>query len=273
MPKGQRSEEDQVARKQALSSVLKALDIIDELAVARRPLGVKELALRIGYPVPTTHRLLRTLELRNYVENIGGSYRLTLKMFDIGSGIVSSIDIVGEARPLCQRLCDDLQETVNLAVRSGASAVYVLKLDCDRSLRLFTQLGLHVPLHCTSLGKTLLAFEDEPERSVVLKGLSLDPKTKRTITDRPTLESELALVRRQGYAVDDEEFEEGLVCISAPIFNVQGHITAAVSISGPPARMGMELRERLGATVRSTADQISDLVGYRSSRQERILPG
>jgi DNA-binding IclR family transcriptional regulator len=251
-----------------LGTVLKALDIIEELATAGGTVSVKELAARVGRPVPTTHRLLRTLELRDYVENSGGAYRLTLKMFDIGSSIVASVDIVSEARPLCQALCNKVEETVNLAVRSGTSAVYVLKLDCARSLRLFTQLGLHVPLHATSLGKTLLAFENEPELSAVLEQLTFDRRTEHTITNRATFEEELEMIRRQGYAIDDEEFERGLICISAPIFNVEGHITAAVSISGPPIRLRPKIWEQLGAEVRKTADEISAVIGHRNSWPE-----
>ena len=261
----QRTEGEQVAHKQALSSVLKALDIIDELAAAGRPVSLKDLSTRIGRPVPTTHRLLRTLELRNYVENIDGSYRLTLKMFEIGSSIVASIDIVDEARPVLQRLCDDLQETVNMAIRSGASAVYVAKLECPRSLRLFTQLGLHVPLHCTSLGKVLLAFEEEPERRSLLNRITLEPQTENTITQRDELETELELVRRQGYAIDNEELLRGLACLSSPIFDRDGHVTAAISISGPPGRLPPESWERIGTAVTRAADEISMLIGHRTA--------
>lgn len=263
-----RSEEEQVARKQALSSLLRALDLIDHMAAAGTPLSLQRLSDLVGRPAPTVHRLLRTLELRNYVENIDGGYRLTLKMFDIGTAVVSSIDIVSEARPICQRLCEALHETVNMAVRSGTSAIYITKIESPRSLRLVTNLGTRVPLYCTALGRALVAFEPEHVRSELMNQIDYEARAKNTVTSRSALEREVEVVRSQGYAVDNQAFQLGLVCIAAPVFNRFATLTAAISVSAPLERLPRVVWEATGTQVRRTADEISLHLGFRSAAYE-----
>jgi DNA-binding IclR family transcriptional regulator len=258
-----RSEMDQVAHKQASSSVFKALDVIDALAKAGRPVGLSELARTLGRPIPSVHRLLRTLELRDYVEAFDGRYRLTLKLFEIGSSVVDSIDVVAEARPVCAALCDDVDETVNMSVRSGVSAVYVMKLDSPRSVRLISRLGMHAPLHCTAMGKVLLAYAEPQVQRSLLQRMKLEPRTANTITTRAALRAELADVAARGYAVDREEFDDGLVCVAAGVFASSGEIVAAISITGPAARIRRSVWKRHGALVQDAGEQISRRLGYR----------
>lgn len=256
----ERSEVEQVSRKQASSSVLKALDTIDVLAKAGTPLTLSELAERLDRPLPSVHRLLRTLALRQYVENVDGKYRLTLKLFEIGSSVVSSIDVVAEARPICEGLCQSLEETINMAIRSGLSVVYVMKLESSRSLRLISQLGMHVPLYCTAMGKVLVAYD--PDRDSLVDQLTFEPRTKNTLTDRAAFEKALRAVERNGYAVDNEEFDVGLVCLAAPVFDRDGRIAAAVSVTGPAARLSRRDWPRIGAEVKRAGEAISTRLGY-----------
>lgn len=258
-----RSETDQVAHKQASSSVLKALDVIDVLAASGRPMGLSELAKALARPIPSVHRLLRTLELRNYVETFDGRYRLTLKLFEIGSSVVDSIDVVAEARPICAALCDEVNETVNMSVRSDLSAVYVMKLDSPRSIRLVSRLGMHVPLHCTAMGKVLLANADPDIQQGLLDRMEFTPRTANTITTRTALKTELARAVTRGYAVDKEEFDDGLVCVAAGVFGDAGEIVAAISIAGPAARLRRSEWKRYGTQVHDAAQQISRRLGHR----------
>lgn len=257
----QRSEVEQLSRKQASGSVLKALDAIEVLARGGRPLELGEVARRLGIPSPSAHRMLRTLELRGYVANVGGRYRLTLKLFELGSLVVSSIDVVSVALPVCEALCDQLQETVNMSVRSGASAVYVMKLDSPRSLRLISHLGMHVPLYCTAMGKVLLAFEVEAVREALLAEMVFDPRTKNTLASRTALVKELFQIVQRGYAVDNQEFEPGLVCVAAPVFDRNNTLTAAISATGPTTRLPRADWPRVGAAVQEAARAISNGLG------------
>jgi DNA-binding IclR family transcriptional regulator len=256
-----RSESEQLAHKQASRSVLKALDVLETLVAARGPMPLSDIARAVDRPLPTVHRLLRTLELRDYVESLDGRYRLTLKLFDLGTTVASRIDIVAESRPRVEALCQELDETINVSVRSGTSAVYVLKVESPRSVRLISQLGMHVPLHCTAMGKVLLAYLDDAQREEVLDGLELAPRTDHTIVKRGRLDAELARVAERGWAVDSQEFDYGLVCVAAPIFDHTGRITAAISAAGPDARMREERLPAVGAAVTRAAADISRRLG------------
>jgi DNA-binding IclR family transcriptional regulator len=265
IPPSRRSEMEQVSRKQASGSVLKALEVIEGLAYARQPLTLSELAEIVQRPAPTVHRFLRTLQLRDYVETVDGRYRLTLKMFDIGSAVAESVDIIAEARQVCEELCKELGETVNMALRAGSSAVHVVfKVESSRSVRVLPQPGMHVPLHCTGLGKVLLAYLEPDRQLELLSELKLERKTRNTITDRPALEKELHAVVARGWATDDEEWDDWLVCIAAPVFDRHGLITAAISVTAPTARLPRRERPRIAAKVRAAADRISERLGYRA---------
>jgi DNA-binding IclR family transcriptional regulator len=266
MPKGgrvaaRRTESEQLAHKQASRSVLKALDVLETLVAAQAPMSLTDIAKAVDRPLPTVHRLLRTLELRDYVESLHGRYRMTLKLFDLGTTVASRIDIVAESRPRAEALCQELDETINVSVRSGASAVYVLKVESPRSVRLISQLGMHVPLHCTAMGKVLLAYLDAAQRDELVASLELAPRTDNTIVAADALEAELARVAERGWALDMQEFDYGLICVAAPIFDHTGRITAAISAAGPEARMPADRLPAVGASVAGAAADISRRLG------------
>lgn len=268
-----RTELQQVAHKQASQSILKALDLIDALVNASAPLSLNELSTLVGRPVPTVHRLLRTLALRGWVEGVGGRYRLTLRLFEIGMAVVERIDIVAEARPECEALSRELEETVHMGVRSGTSVVYVLKIDTPRSMRLISQLGLHLPLYCTALGKAMLAAMDPAGRAVLIEQMALEPRAKNTITDREALLKALVGTERRGWSVDNEELEMGLVCVGAPVFDRNGGLAGAISVSGPKSRLPEARWEEVGSRVRATADKVSRRLGYRRAPAARAAAG
>lgn len=273
MVSAQRTELQQVAHKQASQSILKALDLIDALVNASAPLSLNELSKLVERPVPTVHRLLRTLALRGWVEGVGGRYRLTLRLFEIGMAVVERIDIVAEARPECEALSRELEETVHMGVRSGASVVYVLKIDTPRSMRLISQLGLHLPLYCTALGKAMLAAMDPSDRATLIDQMTLEPRARNTITDRETLLQELVTIAGRGWSVDNEELDVGLVCVGAPVFDRTGGLAGAISVSGPKARLPEARWEAIGGRVRSTADGVSRRLGYRPTSAAQAAAG
>lgn len=266
-----RSESEQIERKQASQSILKAIDLVDALVRAPNPVTLNELSRLVKRPVPTVHRLLRTLELRGWVENLEGRYRLTLKLFEIGMSVVDKIDVVAEARPECEALSREFDETVNMSVRSGASVVYIIKIDSPRSLRLISQLGVHVPLYCTAMGKAMLAYMDPSERAALLDQVKLEPRARNTITERAALERDLEAIKRRGWSVDNEEFDYGLVCIGAPVFNRSSQLAGAISLTGPMIRLPFTSWDDAGQRIRASADAISRRLGYNSVSRERAV--
>jgi DNA-binding IclR family transcriptional regulator len=149
-----------------------------------------------------------------------------------------------------------------MSVRSGTSAVYVIKIDGARSMRLVSQLGVHVPLYCTAMGKAMLAYMDPAERAELIDQVKLEPRARNTITDRGALDKELAVIARRGWSVDNEEFDFGLVCIGAPVFNRNADLAGAISLTGPMIRLPFTSWEEIGRRVRVGADAISRRLGY-----------
>lgn len=152
------------------------------------------------------------------------------------------------------------QETVHLAVPSGNEVVYIGKVESEQPIQMYSFIGARLPMYCTALGKAILAFSD-PERIALLIKTPLMQRTKNTIASWDGLSVELARIREVGYAIDDEENEDGVRCVGAPIFDFNQKVIGAISISGPATRMTMERLEELGPLVHETASQISLRMG------------
>ena len=268
-----RDEAEQLAHKQASSSVLKALDVIEALVAGGSPATLGELAAVLRRPAPSVHRLLRTLQLRGWVESEAGRYRLSLKVFEVGMSVVERMDLISESRDPCSRLRDEFNETVNVAIRSGASMVYVGKYERQPPMRLVSHLGLHVPIYCTAMGKAVLAAMTERERGSILARLDFEARTDKTITRLSDLLSDLEVSSRRGWAVDNEEFEQGLTCIGAAVTNHSGEIVGGISLTSPTHRMPASIWAQRGDRVRGIAADISWRLGHRpemSDPQRRI---
>jgi DNA-binding IclR family transcriptional regulator len=255
----------QAKRKANLTqSVLKALDILECLAVADRPLSTQEIAQRCGLPRPTAYRLLTTLLARDYVTICPGSghYQIGAKMLSLGNNFLDRLDLPELARADLRELSQVARETVHLGVLDGIEVLYVGKVDGPQSVRMHSTIGARSPLHSTAMGKAILAFLPLEQRMALLGQITLVPRTPSTIIDRGGLVKHLELVRTQGYAVDDIENEEGIRCVGAPIFDHTGQVKAAVSISGPAYRLSNSRLEELSQPVIKAGMAISNKLGY-----------
>ncbi|WP_429894831.1 IclR family transcriptional regulator [Heyndrickxia ginsengihumi] len=188
-------------------------------------------------------------------------YRLGPKLIQIGANARESLDIHAQGLPYLKKLMEDVEETVFLAVLSGDEIVYIAKMDSNRSIRTSAQPGFRRPLYCTGLGKAFLTFLDEEERNRILDHTEFKALTEHTITDRNMMEKKILEYQRLGYAIDDEESEEGLYCLAAPVFGVERTIQAAISVAGPKERM-LARKELIVPKLLSTAQHISDSMGY-----------
>ncbi len=166
-----------------------------------------------------------------------GEYSLGLFTFEIGNAYLNRIDFPKVSKPIMTDLALIVQETVHLAVLSGTEIVYVDKVDSPRPLGIMSKIGQRAPLHCTALGKVLLAFQPEDDLKRIIRQLKLIALTSNTIISRQRLMEELRAIRRQGYALDHREIEEDVECIGAPIRNHLGDVIAALSISGPQRKI------------------------------------
>lgn len=240
-------------------AVDRALRVLEVIAEAGRALSLTEISARTGLHVSTTHRLIVTLRDRGFVEQEreSGHYRIGPGAFRVGRSFLEEFNLGPRLRPVLAELATDTRETANLVIRYGLEAIYLDHVIGAQVAKLFTEVGQRVPLHCTAVGKVLLAYASDSRQ--LLPRLDLIRFTRHTITTRAALERELALVRARGYAVDKEEHEAGVACIAAPACTDDGTVVAAVGISGPSGRVLPHLA-RLGDRVKAAGDAASRLL-------------
>jgi DNA-binding IclR family transcriptional regulator len=245
-------------------SVLKALDILEYLASANRPLSAQEVAQRCGLSRPTAYRLLNTLLTRNYVTSSRGSgrYQIGPMGLSLGKSFLDRLDLPELAKPKLRELSQVSRETIHLGVLDGPAVLYVGKVDGPQSVRMHSAIGTRNPLYSTAMGKAILAFIPCAERKELLDQITLVARTPSTITDRAALADHLERVRAQGFAIDDMEDQEGIRCVGAPIFDHTGRVTAAISISGPAYRLSNSRLQELATSVMEASEAISEKLGY-----------
>ncbi len=247
-----------------INSIIRAGALLKCLAKAGASLKMRELAARLGLDRSTTYRVLLSLEKCGLVEKDPktGEFSLGVGAFDIGSAYLRKTDLMQVAKPIMTELAGKAQETVNLAILSGAEILYIDKVDSPRSVGVMSKIGQKNPLYCTALGKALLAFQAKEDQSRILQGMQFRARTSRTITKRAQLMAELEKTFRRGYALDQREIEEEVECIAAPIRNHLGAVIAAISISGPQRKIHTPREKHFVENVVEAAAQISAKLGY-----------
>ena len=246
-----------------VQSLLRGLGLLERLAETDQGMGLTELALAVGLAPSTAHRLLRSLEKRHFVHHDAerGLWFIGVRAFAIGNAFLRGQDFVALAWPVMRRLMESVGETVNLAVLEGGHAVYLAQVECHEVMRASARPGARAPLHGSGVGKALLAAVPAEEAAALLGKGPLPRFTPKTVTAPADLRPQLPLVRRQGFAVDDEEQTVGMRCVAAPVFGADGRPVAAVSVSGPTARIGNARMAELGRRVAQAAREITVATG------------
>lgn len=218
-------------------TLAKGLIVLEALIQEGRPCGVSHLASSLGVSKSNVHRLLSTLVEIGFVFADEGKYAPTLKVWELGTKVISGYDVREFARPAMTRLVRETAEGVRLTVLDPErlEVVYIEKIDSPQDVRTFTEIGGRAPAHCTSSGKAMLAFQDEAFVSHALRRLKR--YTKSTIVDPVELLDQLRKVRLSGYAVNQREFSPQVSAVAAPIFDGEGKVIAALSIAAPADRM------------------------------------
>jgi len=260
------------AKPNGLQSVIKTFEIVEYLA-HNTETGITELGNELGQSKSTIYRFLSTLKSLGYVRQNrkSGKYTLTYKLFEISSKAIEHDDTIAAARPVLEKLASETGESIHLAVLERNSAVYIDNIDSAYNLRMFSHVGRSVPAHCTALGKALLAFKSNEYLEDVYAHGGLVAYTPNTIVDLAKLKKNLALIRKNGVAVDNEEFEVGLKCVAAPIYDSKGNAVASFCVAAPSIRLPQTQIKRLKEKVLQASKQISQRLG--SSRgMPRITP-
>ena len=224
---------------------------------------LSELALVVGLPVSTTHRLLTTLESERFVrlDPVEGRWQIGVEAFRVGNAFARTRDLVAIARPHLRRLMEETGETANLYLAVDGEAVCMAQVECRQTMRAIARPGGRVPMHASGVGKAILAGLEPEEVQAVLRRHGLPRLTERTIDTPRRLEAALAEIRSRGWALDDEENALGLRCVAAAILDEHGRPQAAVSVSGPSVRLPDERLAELAAAVRRTARELTRAIG------------
>jgi len=249
----------------------RALGILSVLSQEGPELGPAELSVRLDLHKSTIHRLLMVLERHRLIERKSqtGKYRLGMKLFELGSKAVAQLDLRERVRPYLERLVLETGETAHVCILDGGKMLSVANVESPRTLRTPSTVGRRTPLHCTAVGKALLAFLPEGEVDGLIAECELTAFTHRTITTPARFKAELRRVRERGYAMDDEEIEDGLRCIGAPVMDYSGKAVAAMSIAGPSFRLIKERIPRVANCVMAAASELSIELGYREAPPEK----
>jgi DNA-binding IclR family transcriptional regulator len=237
--------------------------LLEVLAQHPEPLGLKQIAQYTQLHPSTAHRILAAMSGDRLVDRVEpGSYRLGMRLLELGNLVKSRISVRELALPVMRELHAQTGETVNLSVRHDDEIVYVERTSSGRSaMRVVHVVGTRAPLHVTAAGKLFLLEEGFARLRDYAKRTGLAPQTKNTLSGMPLLERDLERVQRQGWATDNEEAEMGVRCVAAGIRDDAGTLVAALSLSTPADRM----KAQWGALIKETADRVSRAIGHRPS--------
>jgi DNA-binding IclR family transcriptional regulator len=251
----------------------RALAIIDKLSTAEENMSLAELSEAVKLHKSTVHRLVTILEGHRIIERDSrtGHYHLGLRLFELGNIAISRFNIRERARPHLEKLLYEVEETVHLCALDAGEVLYLDKMEPSRSVRMASRIGRRNPVHCTSVGKAILAYLPSAEQDANLREHGMRRLTRNTITTPAALKADLAVIRERGYAIDNEENEEGVRCLGAAVLDHTGHPIAAISISSPSFRLPMQKVPAVADAVCRAATALSKELGYEGSdRREGV---
>lgn len=246
----------------------RTFSLLDVLASHQDSVSLKVISETTGLHPSTAHRILNDLTIGGFVDRPeAGSYRLGMRLLELGNLVKARLDVREAAITPMRELHRLTHQPVNLSMRQGDEIVYIERTFSERSgMQVVRAIGGRAPLHLTSVGKLFLAHDDPQRVRAYAARTGLAGQTRNSITDMARLDKELAAVRAQGIARDDEELELGVRCMAAGVFDDQGKLIAGLSVSAPADRLEESWLER----VKSTAEQISAALGHRHAGPPRV---
>jgi IclR family acetate operon transcriptional repressor len=245
-----------------IQSLDRAIDVLETLA-AGGTMTLSQIATAMDQSPATIYRVLSTFRLRAMAEVNPATQEWSIgaEAFRIGATFLRRTNVIARAMPVMQRLRDDTGETSNLAIERDNLIIFVSQVETHQSIRAFFSPGTQAPMHASGIGKALLSRYSEDRINQFLANTPLTPFTDQTITSAERLRQELATIRAQGYALDDEEKAIGMRCIAAPILNFHGEAVAGISISGPSHRLPENKVELIGGWIKAAGEEVSRSLG------------
>lgn len=256
-------------KKAGVNSIIRAISLLKTLAEGGEK-GGTELAEQVKLHKSTVSRLLSTLAGEGFVEKNpeNGKYRLGLTLFELGMAYSSQLDLRTQAHPYLKRIMEETGEVAHLGILHGTEVVYLDKVESNYSLSMISRIGARVSVHSTAMGKAMLAYMKEEKKNGLLQALDFKVYTENTLKTELHLEEELEEIRKRGYAVDEEENEQGIRCVGVPVLDYTGEVAAAISVSGPTVRIIKEKVPHIAATLMQASQELSRSMGWQGSIAE-----
>jgi IclR family acetate operon transcriptional repressor len=243
---------------ESIRAVERALDVLQCFSTQTPELNMTQISERVGMHKSTVHRLLATLEKRQFVERnpVTGIYRPGIRFLQLAYLTQENNDLRRVSLPYMQRLCAQFLENVNLAQLDGSDVVYIEITEGSQRIKLAASPGQRLPTYCTASGKAIIAYLPADAVDKIL-GTSIQAHTACTMTSREEIISSLEVVQKTGFALDLGELEEGINAVAAPILDKDSRPLASISVAGPAYRLTKDRMSEIGPVVRKTADEIS----------------
>ncbi|HSV82384.1 MAG TPA: IclR family transcriptional regulator C-terminal domain-containing protein [Ramlibacter sp.] len=241
-----------------VQSFARGLEVIRSFSAAAPRQTLTDVASRTGLTRAGARRILLTLQTLGYVESDGKLFALTPRILDLGFAYLSSMPMWNVAEPVMEALVEQVKESCSAAVLEGTDIVYVLRVSTRKIMRNSLGVGSRLPAYCTSMGRMLLAAMPDDQALQLLQATPLEARTRHTLTDPAAVLARVQLARRQGWCLVNQELEEGVVSMAAPVVNRAGRMIAAINISGQANRTSArQMQETMLAPLREAAQEIS----------------
>jgi len=247
-----------------VQSIDRAVSIIECFSGTRRELKLSEIANMLDLNKSTVHGIVNTLKYHGFVDQdeITLRYRLGIRFIEFGDTIINSMSIRNIAFPVIDHICGQIGETVHLAMLDGSDVVFIEKKECTQSIKTSTKIGLRFPAYTTADGKIMLCYM-EKDKIIDMLPKCIEKLTTNTITDKHKLMQLFEEMKKNGYAIDNQEVVQGLSCVAAPIFDHKGNVKFSLSVTGPAIRLTEDKIKELIIIVKKSAYEISCRIGYR----------
>jgi len=253
--------------KKIIQSIDRALQVLELFSLEKPEWGVTEISKALNIYKSNVHNILSTFAEKGFVKKDSKTdkYKLGIKFFELGSVVIKNMDLRKIAHPYIEKLSKEFNETVHLGVLDKGRVVSIEREESDKGLCSHIEIGRRAPLHCTAVGKAIMAYLSEEEINLIIKEKGLEKFTENTIATKEGLENEFKKIRKQGYTIDNMEHEEGVRCVASSIRDYSGGVIASMSVSGPAFRINENNMFVIAKKVKEYCDCISEEMGYINS--------
>jgi len=246
-----------------VQSIDRAVAILDCFSEEKKELRLSEISERLGLNKSTVHGIISTLKYHGFIsqDEETQKYKLGIRFVQFGDLVINSMNIRNAAVPVIDAVCEKIEETVHVAMLDGLDVVWIEKRECTKSIKTSTKIGARLPAYTTADGKIIICYQNKDKIKNYLPK-RIPQYTNNTITNKSEFIKKLEEMKKNGYAIDNEEYVEGLKCVAAPIFDHDGKVRFSLSTTGPAFRMNEERIKELIVIIKEAANEISQRIGY-----------